>query len=77
MSRCFIADTTQEIASLEAQPRSPNLDELDREELTARVAEIKEQREVSYEFVIEQAAEIKNALTALSPPAGHDFVRKE
>jgi hypothetical protein len=72
-----IADTTQEIASLEAQLRSRNLDELDREEFSARLAEIKDRRESGYEFVIEQAAEIKDVLAALSPLAGHDFVRNE
>jgi hypothetical protein len=72
-----IADATQEIANLEAQLRSRNLEDEDRAEFSTRVAEIKERREGGYEYVIETAGEIDGVLAALSPLAGHDFKRKE
>lgn len=68
-----IFDATQEIAHGEVQLRSRNLDDRDREELTTRVAELKERREAGYDFVLETAAEIDGVLMALSPLAGHDF----
>jgi hypothetical protein len=71
-----VADTTQEIGNLEVQLRSRNLDDRDREEFKARVEEIKQRREASYEFVLEQAAEIDGVLAALSPLAGHDFAKQ-
>ncbi|HTT83659.1 MAG TPA: hypothetical protein VMF67_09255, partial [Rhizomicrobium sp.] len=72
-----IFDTTQEINNLEVQLRSRNLDEADREEFSRRVLEIKERRDAGYEFVIKTAAEIKDVLAALSPLAGHDFLRRQ
>jgi hypothetical protein len=72
-----ISDAAQEIGILEAQLRSRNLDERDREELSARVAEIKERREAGYEYVLETAAEIDDVLAALSPLAGYDFARRK
>jgi hypothetical protein len=71
-----ISDAAQEIGILEAQLRSRNLDERDREEFSARVAEIKERREAGYEYVLETAAEIDGVLASLSPLAGYDFARK-
>ncbi|HEX4159572.1 MAG TPA: hypothetical protein VHY79_13970 [Rhizomicrobium sp.] len=68
-----IADAAQEIGNLKAQLRSRNLDERDREEFGARLAEISERREAGYEFVLETAAEIDGVLADLSPLAGHDF----
>lgn len=68
-----IFDMTQEIANLAAQLRSRNLDDRDREEFTARVAELKDRREAGYEFVIETSSEITSMLAALSPLARHDF----
>ena len=70
-----IFDVSQEIGSLEALLRSRNLDERDREEFGARVAEMKERREAGYEFVLETAAEIGNVVAALAPLAGHGFAR--
>jgi hypothetical protein len=72
-----IFDAAQEIGNLEAQLRSRNLDERDREEFAARLAEIKSRRESGYEYVLESAGEIAATLAALSPLAGHDFARKE
>jgi hypothetical protein len=72
-----IFDAAQEIAALEVQLRSRNLDERDREEFAVRVAEIKERREAGYDYVLETAAEIPDVLASLSPLAGHDFVRKQ
>lgn len=68
-----IFDVTQEIANLEALLRSRNLDEQDREEFTARVAEMKERRDAGYDFVLERAGEIEKVLSDLSLLAGHDF----
>jgi hypothetical protein len=68
-----IFDLTQEIGTLEAQLRSRNLDERDREEFATRVAEMKERREAGYDYVMETAAEIGHTLAGLSPLAGHDF----
>jgi hypothetical protein len=70
-----IFDVTQEIGNFEAQLRSRNLDERDREEFTARVAEMKERREAGYDYIVETAAEIESVLADLSPLAGHDFAR--
>lgn len=70
-----IFDTTQEIANLEVQLRSRNLDERDREEFTARLAEIKGRRDAGYDYVLEAAGEIDGVLATLSPLAGHDFAR--
>ena len=43
-------DTSQEIASLEGQLKSRTLDATDREEIEARVAELKERRDGVYEY---------------------------
>ncbi len=72
-----IFDTTQEIGNIEVQLRSRNLDDRDREEFSARQAELKERREAGYDFVLETAAEIDGVLAALSPLAGHDFAQKQ
>jgi hypothetical protein len=68
-----IFDIAQEIGNLEALLRSRNLDDRDREEFSARVAEMKERREAGHAFVLETSAEIGNVLAALAPLAGHDF----
>jgi len=72
-----IADATQEIANIEAQLRSRNLDDEDRAEFGARAAEIRERREAGYEYILETAQEIDGVLTELTPLAGHDFARKQ
>ena len=72
-----IADATQEIANIEAQLRSRNLDDEDRAEFGARAAEIRERREAGYEYILETAREIDGVLAKLTPLAGHDFARKQ
>ncbi len=70
-----IFDIAQEIAGLEAQLRVRNLDEQDRADISARVTELRERREMGYDYIHETAAEIDAVLTALAPLAGHDFLR--
>jgi hypothetical protein len=72
-----IADATQEIANIEAQLRSRNLDDEDRAEFGARAAEIRERRETGYEYILETAQEIDGVLAELTPLAGHDLARKQ
>lgn len=71
-----IFDAAQEIGNLEAQLRSRNLDDRDRDDFDARLKEIKERRDAGYEFLLQQVAGINDVLAPLSPLAGHDFLRK-
>jgi len=72
-----IADSTQEIDSIEGQLRSRTLDGADRAELEVRMAALKERRESSYEYMHETSADIEKILVDLSPLARHTFGREE
>lgn len=66
-------DISQEIASIESQLKSRTLDATDREEIEARLAELKERRDGTYEYILERSAEINGVLSHLGPLARHKF----
>jgi signal transduction histidine kinase len=72
-----IIDATQEIAGLELQLRSRQLEAEDRGHMEKRIAALMERREATYDYIQIKSSEIQDVLTALSSLAGQTFALDE
>ena len=74
-----IFDSSQAIDTLSLQLRTPNLRDEDRRELESRIANIRENRETGFEFIMETAKnELTEAVTKLVRYTGttHDAINR-
>jgi hypothetical protein len=69
-----IFDSTEEIRTVNAQLRRPDLSPGEREELEARVRHLIDLREGGFEFMEETAEQVERLVKDLEPVAGHSFV---
>lgn len=72
-----VFDASQEIASLETQLRSRQLEPEDRDHFEKRIAALKDRRDAIYDYIQEKSAEIESVLAALAPLAGQPFALDE
>lgn len=68
-----VFDFTQEIAMTEAQLKALPADDADREEVSRRIADLRQRRDSSFEFVTENAKQLKQAIADLEPIAHQSF----
>ena len=73
MSIDGIFDTTNTIAAAREQLEAPALSADDRQRIAARVAALEESRKGSYDFVLENAEQIKGVVKELEPIARFSF----
>ena len=66
-------DTTSTIESLEPQLEAPDLRAEDRAKIEARIATLKESREGAYEFIGENAVQLRAVIKELEPMAKFNF----
>lgn len=69
-----IFDTTEEIRAGQARLRAPDLQQEEREEVNARLAQLREMRDGGFEFMEKTALELESLVKELEPVAGHAFV---
>lgn len=70
-----IFDSSREILATQLELKSPTLAKGDRDELEQRIVRLGELREQGYEFVMENADQIKPLVRDLEPLAAHTFER--
>jgi hypothetical protein len=68
-----IFDFTQEIALTEAQLKALARDDLDREEISRRIDDLRLRRDGSFDFVAETASQLKALIADLEPVARQSF----
>jgi len=73
MSVDGVFDATNTIAAVQEQLRAPDLSEERRQELVKRIAALNENREGAFEFVMENAEQLKGVIRDLEPIARFSF----